>query len=86
MRALILLAGAALALGACNKTNDDAAINADVNMGSDTTMTGDQNVMVDANGVAGPGGADANMSTNTQEEMNKDMTTNDKDTNLANGI
>lgn len=95
MRALILLAGAALCLGACNKSNDNAEANVDMNaMGADTTMTGDANMMTDANGAVidangaatGPGGADANTATNTQQEMAKDKKTNDPDTNLANGM
>jgi hypothetical protein len=37
----------------------------------------------------GPGGADANVATNAAEEnglKQKDMNTNDRDTNLSNGI
>ncbi|GLR46839.1 hypothetical protein [Sphingomonas astaxanthinifaciens] len=86
MRALILVAGAALSLAACgSKTEVD---NADANL-----MTAD-NMSMDAN-MAAPmdsnmmGGADANMMTNGATEANmmaQDMNTNAPDTNLANGI
>lgn len=82
MRAYFLIPCAALALAACNdRAADDAALNADAN-----TMMVD-NMGADANNMmAAPGGADANMATNTTEEMNTDLTTNDADTNLANGM
>lgn len=81
MRAYFLIPCAALALAACdNNQADDAAVNADAN-----AMMVD-NMATDANMMAPPGGADANMATNTTEEMNTDLNTNDADTNLANGM
>ena len=80
MRAYVLIPCAALALAACNDRADDAAVNADAN------VVAVDNMAADANMMAAPGGADANMATNTTEEMNTDLTTNDADTNLANGM
>ena len=86
MRALILVAGAALSLAACG-SNRDEAVNADANlMAADNMATMDANMMgMDAN----MGGADANMMTNGATEANmmaEDMSTNAPDTNLANGM
>ena len=77
MRALIMAAGAALALSACSP--------ADVTQGDDAnTMNADANAML-ANDM---GGMDANMATNADTEnlMLNDLTSNDADTNLANGL
>ena len=87
MRALILVAGAALSLAACG-SNRDEAVNADANlMAADNMATMDANMMgMDANMT---GGADGNMMTNAPTEANMmatDMNTNDRDTNLANGM
>jgi hypothetical protein len=83
---IIALAGLALALSACggNNSNSDEA-NA---LGTDNLMI-DDNMMLDANAsMNGSGGMDANASTNASTEnlMMKDATTNDADTNLANGL
>ena len=85
MRA-ILTAGVALALSACGgggeKASDEAnALSAD-------NMLMDENLMMDSGAMNGAGGMDANMSTNSASEnmMMKDATTNDADTNLANGL
>ena len=80
MRLIILAAGAALTLTACNSGND--AQNADD--GTDLQVgnliindTGDMN-------AAGP--VDMNATDmNTQNAMMNDLTNNDADTNLANG-
>ena len=82
MRAFLLAACTALTLAACNnKAADDAAdANADANvLATDNMMTGDP---------AAPGGMDGNMATNaaTENAMVEDLTTNDADTNLANGM
>ena len=75
MRALILVAGAALALSACGKndaTDDTNTLDVNtvvVDNSADATM--DMNAM-DANGM------------NSAETM--DMNMNDADTNLANGM
>jgi hypothetical protein len=84
---MIALAAAALALSACggNETSADEA-NA---LATDNLMM-DDNLMLDANAsMNGAGGMDANASTNSATEANmmmKDATTNDADTNLANGL
>ncbi|WP_310467103.1 hypothetical protein [Sphingomonas sp.] len=81
MRALILLAGAALTLSACGETDSPTD---DMNV---TT----ENVAIDDNAMLGneAGGLDANAATNSEAEANlvaNDLTTNDADTNLANGL
>ena len=92
---MILLASAALALSACggggSEGNDANALGAD-NMMLDQNMMMDGNMMMDpnmsANGMTGMTGMDANgaMDANTQNMMAQDATTNDPDTNLANGL
>jgi len=81
MRALILAAGAALALSACGG-NNDTATNEDLN-----AMTAD-NMALDQNAAGTAGGMDGNLATNatTENMMMNDLTTNDADTNLANGM
>jgi hypothetical protein len=59
-------------------TNDAAAMN-----GMDANMAMDANMTMDANGAMG---ANATMDSNTHNAMMKDATTNDPDTNLANGM
>ena len=80
MRVLILAAGAALTLTACGKTDSPTD-----DMNAADNMMLDDNAMV-ANDV---GGMDANAATNADAEANmmmNDLTTNDADTNLANGM
>jgi hypothetical protein len=79
MRALIIAAAAsaALTLSACSP--------ADVTEGDDANAVNlDANAML-ANDM---GGMDANLATNeaTENMMLNDLTTNDADTNLANGL
>jgi len=91
----ILLAGVALALSACGGGSDTAteggeanALTAD-NMMTDPNLMMDPNMSMDANAsMNGMTGMDANatMDANTQNMMMKDATTNDPDTNLANGM
>ena len=84
---MIALAAVALALSACsggdNRTDEANAL------GTDNLMM-DENLMLDANAsMNGLDGMDANASTNAATESNmmmKDATTNDADTNLANGL
>lgn len=85
MRAIFLVAGAALALSACGGGNTEAN---EVN-----TLTTD-NMMVDSNAMMAPGDM-ANMDTmdpnmamdaNMANMMAEDMNTNSPDTNLANGM
>ena len=90
MRTIILAAGAALTLVACNNNAANDQANADMNLGADNGMMADQNMMMDQNmgDMNAAGGADGNMATNaaTENAMAKDMNTNDPDTNLANGM
>ena len=81
MRGFTMISIAALGLAACG--GNDAATNNDMN-----AMTAD-NMMVDQNAaMTGPGGMDGNVETNatTENMMMNDLTTNDADTNLANGM
>ena len=89
MRALVLVAGAALTLSACNNANDanevdTLAVNNLIVDGD--AMTADANAMVDpATGLPMDANAMAtDNSLNAAEQ--KDLTTNDADTNLANGL
>jgi hypothetical protein len=76
MRAYLLIGVAALGLAACGR--DDRA--EDANM-ADANMTMEENLALDMN-------ADANVDVNadTANAMAEDLTTNDADTNLANGM
>jgi hypothetical protein len=91
VRALILVAGAALTLAACGSNRDEAA-NADANlMMADNMATMDANMMgMDSNMMAGNmTGMDGNMMASNSMEANmmmQDMNTNSPDTNLANGM
>ena len=84
MRALLILSSAALALAACNSNH---AANNDMNATALNATTATDNMMVDQNGAM-TGGMDGNMATNaaTENAMVNDMTHNDADTNLANGM
>ena len=100
MRLVILAAGAVLSLSACggNKTADNAEANmaadsnmmmSDSNLTMDSNMGGDANMMGAGNGAMGAGGMDGNAATNATTEnsmMQKDLNTNDRDINLANGM
>lgn len=82
----ILLAGVALALSACGGGADSTN---EANVLADDNLMMDQNLMVDPNlSVDGMNAVGANtaMDSNTQNMMQKDATTNDPDTNLANGL
>lgn len=83
MRALILVAGAALTLSACgggNSEQNEVDTLAVDNLVVDNAagMTGDMNAM-DMNAMSG-------MDANTANAMAVDMNTNAPDTNLANGM
>lgn len=85
MRSLFLIGAAALALAACdsNSSGDEANTLAVDNMIVDDGATADATLNGDMNGVTANGmAADAN----TAEAIEKDLTTNDPDTNLANGF
>ena len=86
MRAMILAAGAVLALSACGSNNEanqtDLSVNnlvvEDLSNGSDTMMmNGDDMNAMDMNSMNGAETANA---------VATDMNTNDPDTNLANGM
>ena len=96
---MILLAGLALATTACGGGETeatDANTMATDNMMMDSNIMMDGNVMMDANGAmmdgngamngAGAMGANGSMDAATQNAMAQDATTNDPDTNLANGM
>ena len=90
----IALAAVALALSACggNDSAQDANALGTENLMVDDNLMMDSNAMLDANasmnGMGEAGGMDANASTNasTENMMMQDATTNDADTNLANGL
>lgn len=78
MKALIFAAGAALALSACgDKDNTETTT---VNTTTDANMMATDNTMMttDGNTVA--------VDPATQNMIQEDLNTNDKDTNLANGM
>ena len=82
---MIALAAAALALSACGGDRDTAN---DANaLGTDNLLM-DDNLMLDSNLSINGTDLDANgaVDSNTQNLMMKDATTNDADTNLANGL
>jgi hypothetical protein len=84
MRALILVAAAALAVSACSK--NEAAENT---MNVDETLTTENVVANDTMAVDAANGMDANMSmdANGMNAMEAtDMNTNAPDTNVANGM
>lgn len=88
IKALVVVVGAALTLAACNSGSGNGQNNIDVNATVDPNAA--NMTATDQNGAmaAGPGGADMNTATNAEQEkmMNKDLHTNDKDTNLSNGM
>jgi hypothetical protein len=82
----IALAAVALALSACG--GDSGGSDEANTLAADNLMV-DDNLLLDTNAsMNGMGGMDANASTNaaTENLMQKDATTNDPDTNLANGL
>ena len=84
---MILLAGLALAVSARGGGNDATEANEANAMIEDNLML-DQNAMMADPTMNGTMGMDANMTgdANTQNLMVQDATTNDPDTNLANGL
>ena len=89
MRSLLIIAGAALALAGCsggadsNNEADTLAVN-NLIVDDGTTMNADMNAMMpgDMNAMT----ANDMNAMNTQELQQKDLTTKDADTNLANGL
>ncbi|MEO5773551.1 MAG: hypothetical protein ABIQ32_05470 [Sphingomicrobium sp.] len=80
MRALILVAGAALALSACSGKSSE---NADSNTLEVNTLVVDNAASLESlNGVD----ANAAIDADTANAMAHDANTNDPDTNLANGM
>lgn len=90
MRLMILACGAVLMLAACNSNKGNDQANADMNALNATDPNAANMMMTDENAALGngPGGMDMNTATNsaTENAMAKDMNTNDKDTNLSNGM
>jgi hypothetical protein len=87
---ILLVAGVALlsACGGGSQSEGDNNAMATDNMMMDQNMTMDQNMMMDPaamNGTANMG-AGGTVDANTQNMMMKDATSNDADTNLANGL
>lgn len=86
MRSHILIAALTLTLVACSGKGNDQA-NADLNA---TDPNAANMTVTDENAALGngDGGMDMNTATNaaTENAMAKDLNTNDKDTNLANGM
>lgn len=84
MRAILLIGCAALALSACGGAQDEVD---EANVMTADNVLMDQNMMMDQNAM-GAGGLDANVATNaaTENMMMNDLTTNEADTNLANGL
>jgi hypothetical protein len=83
MRSIFLIAGIALALSACGNGGEEAntlVVN-DMTINDGTTdnsmLNGDMNAMTVGNEI---------MDANTQNAVEQDLTTNDADTNLANGM
>lgn len=87
MRLIILAAGAALTLAACNSNKGNDTVNADMNA-TDPNAANMSMTANDTDMANGAGGMDMNTATNsaTENAMAKDMNTNDKDTNLSNGM
>lgn len=82
----IALAAVALALSACGGGETTAN---EANALADDNLLMDENLMLDANtSLNGATTLDSNGSVdaNAQNMMQKDLTTNDPDTNLANGL
>jgi hypothetical protein len=80
MRAFLLISCAALGLAACGR--DDAADDAnmaDANLMMEENVALDPTLNADSNLAAGADPA-------TQDLVNQDLTTNDADANLANGL
>ena len=80
MRAFLLISCAALGLAACGDANDP-----------DEANMADANLMMEENVALDPAmNADANLAMEadpaTQDLVNQDLTTNDADANLANGL
>jgi hypothetical protein len=89
MRAMILAGAAVLTLSACgggSEANDANAMGTDNTMMIDPMM--DPNTTMDQNAMnaAGTMGANGMTDANSQNMMQRDATTNDPDTNLANGL
>ena len=86
MRALLIIAGASLALSACGGNDADNANEVDTLAVNNLVVDdGSANMMMNGDMNAMTGDMNA-MDPATQNAMQQDMNTNDPDTNLANGI
>ena len=83
MRSIILIAGAALAVSACAESGDEAN-----NEMAVENLTVDNLVLNDTMGMDGNIALDGNVAMDpaTENAVLNDLTTNDADTNLANGM
>lgn len=87
MRALLIIAGAGLALSACSGGNNDAANETDTLAVNNLIVDdGSANMMMNGDMNAMTGGDMNAVDSDTQNAMKADLNTNDPDTNLANGI
>lgn len=87
MRALLMIAGASLALSACGGGNADNANEVDTLAVNNLIVDdGSANMMMNGDMNAMTGDSNMMMDSNTQNAIQQDMNTNDPDTNLANGI
>ena len=85
MRSIFLIAGAALALSACGSGGEGEEANTLVvnDMTMDDSATANAMLNGDLNGMTI---GNETMDANTQNAVEQDLTTNDADTNLANGL
>ena len=79
MRAFLLISCAALGLAACGDNDADETNMADANLMMEENVALDPAMNADANLAIGADPA-------TQNLVNQDLTTNDADANLANGL
>jgi hypothetical protein len=85
---MIALAGLALALSACGSGDNGASANEANALGADNLLT-EENLLLDSNtaqNMAPAVDVNATANSSTQNLLEKDATTNDPDTNLANGL
>ena len=85
MRSIFLFAGAALALSACGSGGEGEEANTLVvnDMTMDDSATANAMLNGDLNGMTI---GNETMDANTQNAVEQDLTTNDADTNLVNGL
>lgn len=91
MRTILILAGTAIALAGCSSGDKDNSVDTlavnNLVVDDGTMMNSDANAMMpgDMNAMT-TGDLNTMDSANTQAMQQQDLTTNDADTNLANGL